>query len=155
MQIHTTRFGTLEVADESLTFFPQGLIGFETLRQWVLVADPNGGEVAWLQSASLGSQALPLISPRRFAPDYRVSVSRRELAPLKLRSGDRTYVLTLIAQANGGIVTNLRAPVIINVDRKLGCQVVTNDAQPLRFALPVAPTKAKAAAPASVGKRAA
>jgi flagellar assembly factor FliW len=136
MQVHTARFGTLQVPEDRFIVFPQGLIGLESIRQWLLVADPQGGELAWLQAATAATQALPVIRPRRFVPGYRVLVSRRELAPLKFRAGERTCVLTLVSQAAGGLVTNLRAPLIINVDRRLGRQVITSDNQPLRFALP-------------------
>ncbi len=118
--------------------FPQGLIGLETLRQWALLPDPENGSVAWLQSASRGDRALAVISPRVFVPDYRIHVSSRSLECLQLRSDHRTFVLTTVAGSVGQLTTNLRAPIIINLDRRLGCQVVTGDDQPMQFALPSA-----------------
>lgn len=149
MRIQTARFGNLQVDQRELLLFPQGLIGLETLRQWLLVPDPENQMVAWLQSASRGDQALAVVSPRSFVPDYRVQVSQRALETLQLRSNHRTYVLTVLAGRSGALTTNLRAPVIINLDRRLGCQVVTGDEQPVQYPLPsrTAATPSHTAAP--------
>ncbi|WP_153557030.1 flagellar assembly protein FliW [Roseimaritima sediminicola] len=136
MRIETTRFGNLTIGEDRLLLFPQGLIGMQTLRQWTLVADPANPRVAWLQSASCGDRALAVVSPRSYVPDYKVRVGKRDLTPLNLRPGDETYILTTLAGHVGNLTTNLRAPIIINLTRRVGCQVVTTDEQPLRHPVP-------------------
>ena len=136
MRIETERFGSLQIDEKELFLFPQGIIGLETLRQWALMPDPENPTVAWLQSASRGDRALAVISPRVFVPDYRVHVSRRSLETLQLRSDHRTYVLTTLAGGKGRLTTNLRAPIIMNLDRRLGVQVVTGDDQPMQYQIP-------------------
>ncbi len=136
MRIETQRFGPLEVDGRELLLFPGGLIGLESLRQWLLIPDLENPAVAWLQSASRGDRALAMISPRLFVPDYRVHVTTAALEPLQLLSDHRTYILTTLSGRPGAVTTNLRAPVIINLDRRLGCQVVTGDDQPVQFSLP-------------------
>jgi flagellar assembly factor FliW len=147
MRIDTERFGCLEADDRQLFLFPQGLIGLETLRQWLLVPDFENPLVAWLQSASRGDRALALISPRLFVPDYRIKINRRDLEAIQLRSDDRVFVLTTLSGKPEEVTTNLRAPVIINLDRRLGCQVVTENDQPVQMRLPSsagAPSRAAA-----------
>lgn len=140
MRIETQRFGTMRFTTDQLFLFPQGLVGMETLRQWALIPDPENSAVAWLQSASRGDRALAVISPRVFFPDYRVHVSRRELGALQMRPGSQLYVLSTVSGHVGKLTTNLRAPVLLNLDRRLGCQVITDDAQPIRQALPLSGT---------------
>ncbi|QDV65329.1 MULTISPECIES: flagellar assembly protein FliW [Crateriforma] len=137
MRIETNRFGNLVLNTEDLFLFPQGLIGLETLRQWALIPDQQNDAVAWLQSASRGDRAIPLISPRAFFPDYRVHVARREMASLHMRPGAELYVMTTVSGHVGKLTTNLRAPLLLNLDKRLGCQVITNDDQPIRQALPL------------------
>jgi flagellar assembly factor FliW len=140
MRIDTTRFGTLSLNASELFLFPQGLIGMETLRHWALLPDPGNPAVAWLQSASRGDRAIGVISPRLFFPDYRVSVSRRELTCLRMRPDTEIYVLTAISGHVGRLSVNLRAPMLLNLNLRLGCQVITNDDQPLQRAMPSVPS---------------
>ncbi|QEG00575.1 Flagellar assembly factor FliW [Stieleria maiorica] len=132
MRIETQRFGNITVDQDQLLLFPAGLIGMETLRDWALLPDSENPAVAWLQSASRGDRALPLISPRAFFPDYRVQVSRRELAGLHMRPGTQLYVLTTVSGHSGKLTTNLRSPILLNLSRRLGCQVITDNDHPLQ-----------------------
>ena len=139
MRIDTQRFGTLELKPDQLFLFPQGLIGMESLRQWALLPDPDNSAVAWLQSASRGDRALGLISPRAFFKDYRVHVTRRDLSCLHMQADAELYILTTAAGHVGRLTTNLRSPLLLNLNRRLGCQVITGDEQPIQQALPMAP----------------
>jgi len=138
MRIDTQRFGTLELNPDQLFLFPQGVIGMESLRQWALLPDLDNPAVAWLQSASRGDRAIALISPRAFFTDYRVHVTRRDLACLHMQAGAEVYVLTTVAGHVGRLTTNLRAPLLLNLNRRLGCQVITGDEQSIQMALPIA-----------------
>jgi flagellar assembly factor FliW len=136
MQINTSRFGHVDIEPEDILLFSNGLLAFEDHRHWVLLADPNNDAVAWLQSLSDPEVALPLVSPRRFVPDYQVRLARNQLTPLELAALDRAFVLTILARNRGCVTVNLKAPLIINLDRRIGRQVVTSDEQPLQLPLP-------------------
>jgi len=154
MRIDTQRFGTLELNPDQLFLFPQGIIGMESLRQWALLPDLDNPTVAWLQSASRGDRALAVISPRAFFQDYRVHVTRRDLSCLHMQVGAELYVLTTVAGHVGRLTTNLRSPLLLNLNRRLGCQVITGDEQPLQMQLPLS-KPAQNAPPAKVAQQAA
>lgn len=135
MQIQTTRFGVVALEMEDIFHFPQGLIGLETYRHWCMLRDPANDAVAWLQSVSTPALALPTASPRQFAPDYRVQLHKRQLDSLQLGPADETYVLVVLASNEGALTANLRAPIVINFDRRLGKQVVTSAPDPVAFQL--------------------
>jgi flagellar assembly factor FliW len=153
MLVNTTRFGQMEVTQEQIVLFPQGLIGFETCRHWVILPDSANADVAWLQSISQGQVALPIMSPRKLVRDYRVNVSRRQLSAVTMHASDRVFVLTVISKTGKTLTTNLRSPLIINMTRRLGCQVVTDDAQPLALPLEFSPPMSQPA-PAAVRRAA-
>lgn len=132
MQLFTTRFGSIPIDADDVLRFSGGIIGFEAIDSWVLLGDSDNENVAWLQSASRPDLAVPVVSPRRFVPDYRVRVPRSELEPLELDSTDRAYVLLVVSQDGHRLTVNLKAPLIINLDRRLGRQVTTSDDQPLQ-----------------------
>jgi len=64
---------------------------------------------------------------------------------LHLRTGDETYVLTTLGGLPGHLTTNLRAPLILNLSRRLACQVVTEDENSLQHRVEVEFTLRRAA----------
>jgi flagellar assembly factor FliW len=135
MQITTSRFGCVSIDAEDILVFPNGLVGFEQSRHWVLLADSQQESVGWLQSLSNPQLAVPVVSPRRYVPDYQARVTHSQLETLQLADSDALYVLCVLSRNRGQLTANLQAPVLVNLDRNLGCQVVTTDEQPLQHAL--------------------
>jgi flagellar assembly factor FliW len=146
MKINSSRFGPVEIEPEDVLLFSRGLFAFENHRHWVLLADGDEQSVAWLQSLSDPEVALPLVSPRLFVPDYRVSIGRNQLTPLELAALDQAFVLNVVNRNQGQLTINLRAPVIINLNRRIGRQVVTSDEQPLQLVLPTAAVRLRKSA---------
>jgi len=135
MEITTTRFGRLEIEANDIIRFPAGLWGFEDCREWVLLADQENDALAWLQCVQRPAVALAVASPRRFVPDYRMRVARRELTSLELADVKRAKVLVVVGRTDRAMTLNLKAPVVINLDRRLGRQVITNGDLPVQYEL--------------------
>lgn len=135
MQIRTTRFGALEIEAEDIINFPTGLLGLEDCRHWVLLADAQNNALGWLQCTSRPEVALAVVSPRRFVPHYQFRVFRSELAPLDLADMRDAQVLTIVGKNERAITLNLKAPVVINLERRTGRQVVANGDQPVQYEL--------------------
>lgn len=100
MQIQTTHFGPVEIEVDEILLFPQGLIALEDCRHWVLLADAENPALAWLQSVTQPETALPVVSPRRFVPEYHVHVKRGQLLPLEFSQFDQAYVLTVVSKGD-------------------------------------------------------
>jgi flagellar assembly factor FliW len=139
MQIVTTRFGILEIAAEDLIRFPAGLLGIEECREWVLLADAHNDALAWLQSATRPEMAFAVVSPRRFVPGYQLRVSRADLSPLDLSHPGDAHVLVIVGKNERGMTLNLKAPLVIHLERRLGRQVVSNSDLPLQHELAEVP----------------
>jgi flagellar assembly factor FliW len=139
MQIRTTRFGVLELGADDLLSFPGGLLGLEDCRHWVLLADAQNESLGWLQSASKPEVAVAVVSPRRFVPTYQLRVARNELEPLQLARVRDAQVLVIVGKNEQGITLNLKAPLVVNLERRLGRQVVSNADQPLQYPLSSSP----------------
>jgi flagellar assembly factor FliW len=137
MHISTSHFGPVEIGVDDILLFPQGLVAFEDCRHWVLLADSENASLAWLQSVTRPEVALPVVSPRRFSPEYQVHVSRGQLLPLEFSQFDQAFVLAVVSASDGDLTLNLKAPLIVNLDRRLGRQVITSDEQPVALQLAV------------------
>jgi flagellar assembly factor FliW len=140
MLVKSTRFGSFSVSQEDVIYFPGGLIGFENTRHWLILADPGSPDVVWLQATTKPHLALPLISPRKFLPDYKVSLSQRQVAALQLRNTDRLFVMLVLSKTGKTLTANLRGPILINLTGRLAIQTVASDALPLALPLVQGPT---------------
>lgn len=135
MEIRTTRFGSIAIEPGDVIEFPSGILGLDGCLKWVLLADAQNDALGWLQSTTREDVALAVVSPKRFAPDYQARVSRSELSPLGLTDMQDAHVLVVVGKDAQTITLNLKAPLIFNLQRRLGRQVVTNDDQPVQFKL--------------------
>ncbi len=139
MRIQTSRFNVVEIEPDDILFFRNGLLGFEDCQHWVILADADNPAVAWLQSMQKPDVALPVVSPRRFVPDYQVRIDPKDVEILQLTSVEQAFVLGVVSRDRDVLTLNLRAPVIVNLDRRLGCQVITVDQQPIQYELAALP----------------
>ena len=90
--------------------------------------------------------ALPVVSPRRFVPEYQVRLEPSDVDVLQLTSVEQAYVLGIVSRSDETLTLNMRAPLVINLDRRIGCQVVTVDAQPMQYELATLPISLKRSA---------
>lgn len=140
MKIHTTRFATIEIEPDDILFFRNGIIGFEDCRHWVLLADSDNSSVAWLQSMQHSDIALPVVSPRRFVDGYQVRLEPSDVDLLQLSDVEQAFVLSVVSRNEESLTLNMRAPLVINLDRRIGSQVITVDSQPMQYELAALPT---------------
>ena len=133
LHVATSRFGPLEFEQVDIIHFPAGISGLERCRDWVLLADAHSDVLGWLQSTERPEVALGVASPRRFVPDYRVRIARRELETVQLAEPRDAQVLVIVGVTERGNSLNLKAPLVFNLANRLGTQVVAKDDHPLQF----------------------
>jgi flagellar assembly factor FliW len=129
MRFQTSRFGEIEVADDRLITFPEGILGFPTFHRYALLENAKGGPFRWLQSMDDGSLAFVVADPWVFFSDYRVNARAEDLEPIKLSNVEMTGVLVImtIRRDAGEITANLQGPLVMNAEARLGRQLVLND----------------------------
>lgn len=127
--IKTTRFGQVELNSEDVLTFHEGLLGFQDLRQFVLLDDPNDDIFAWLQSCELPSIAFPVLEPEIFGHKYNVNFNRTDLESLKMQAGQVPAYLNIITIPDDPtqMTANIKAPIVINLDQKIARQCVLQD----------------------------
>ena len=132
MLIKTRYFGEIDVDNEKIVTFEDGLIGFENLKQFTLIYNnesESSGTITWLQSLDEPLVAFPALSPFYVMTDYNPVVEDEVLASLGELTEENTAIfLTLTVPSDiTKMTTNLKAPIIINVDTKKGCQVIAEN----------------------------
>lgn len=129
MQIHTSRFGIVDITPEDLITFNEGLLGFNSLRKFVLLDDPNDDIFAWLQSCEEPGIAFPVLEPELFVDQYNYEMAKSDLIALSLstKEGTRAFSIITIPDDPTKMTANLKAPIIINVKTRMGKQCVLQD----------------------------
>lgn len=123
-----TRFGAFEIDEADLIAFPQGLPGFEPCRQFVLLSSSEIAPLQCLQAVDGPRASFIAIDPRLVVPDY-PGVLPEAGRDLLGSAEDATLVWLALAtlDAGGRATANLRAPIVIDPARMVGCQVALPD----------------------------
>lgn len=129
MTIHTSRFGLIAITSDDVIHFPEGLLGFNELRKFVLLDDPTDEIFAWLQSCEEPGIAFPLLEPELFTSNYSVQLTKHDMEILNLQNkeGVRSFAIITIPQDPTQMTANLKAPIVINVQKRLARQCVLQD----------------------------
>ena len=136
MNIETTRFGTVTVADDRVISFPKGLLGFPTQTRFVLIesaeeASPQPEKSDryfwWLQSVDQPALAFVVTDPRFFVRGYSIPMHPEQLAALSLEASEDAQVLVIVNKVDQTLTGNLQGPLVINASRWQGEQMVLSD----------------------------
>lgn len=129
MVIKTSRFGLVELKSEDVITFPEGILGFQDLRQFVLLDDPNDDIFAWLQSCELPSIAFPVLESEIFGHKYTAQLNRTDLESLKMTTDQLPFYLNIITIPDDPtqMTANMKAPIVINTAQRLARQCVLQD----------------------------
>ncbi|MBN1916590.1 MAG: flagellar assembly protein FliW [Verrucomicrobia bacterium] len=129
MQVQTTRFGLLDLPDEAVLTFPEGLIGFETCTRFAIVDRQEGRAVWWLQSLDAPEVAFILTDPTAVLPGYAPALQRSDLDELGLAAADEAevHVMLVVPRNPKEITANLLGPLVVNPVKHLGKQVVLHN----------------------------
>jgi len=137
MQLQTTRFGLMAIDPDQIIAFTQPILGFLDYRYFILIPGPSDA-LRWLQSTESGELAFLLMSPFSVMPEYEVTLRPSDQTELDATSTDalEIYTLVVVPADPRQIRTNLRAPIVINPQRRLAKQIVLeNGAYPIQFFL--------------------
>lgn len=129
MIISTSRFGQVELRQEDILNFPEGLLGFADLRTFALLDDPNDEIFAWLQSCEAPQIAFPVLEPELFTAQYKVNLTKSDLEALKAANSEsiRYFSIVTIPDDPTQMTANLKAPIAVNVKERTARQCVLQD----------------------------
>lgn len=133
MLIKTRCFGEVEISDDKIVEFPEGILGFEELKRYTLIYDvkENGekAKIAWLQAVDEPELALPVINPFEVKDDYDPIINETLMKDLGDVNSENAVVLLVVTVPTDVTKTtaNLKAPIIINSDIRVGAQLIAEN----------------------------
>lgn len=115
--IRTIQFGEFEVSENHIFYFENGVLGFEELREFVLISEEETAPFKWLISIDVPDIGFPCLSPWHVDFTYN---------PGKEFDLENEVMLTIITldDGNGRMTANLKAPIVLDVKQQKGKQVI-------------------------------
>lgn len=117
IKINTLYFGELEVPMENIIKFSDGLLGFEHLKNYVLISDEESEPFKWLVSIEEPEIGFPIVDPwfviNKYNPGRGVDTDK-----------DAVFSIVTLGNSERKMTANLKAPIIIDIHSKEGKQII-------------------------------
>ena len=132
MKLTTRVFGEIDIEDEKIINFEDGIIGFPDLKKFTLIYDEekeNNSNIIWMQSLDEPAFAMPVMNPLLVKENYNPIVEDELLKALGNLAEENTLVLVTVTVPQNIEKTsvNLKAPIVINAKEKKTVQVIVED----------------------------
>ncbi len=129
MKVNTHIFGSIEIREDKVITFNDGLPGFEELRKFGIIETEEQGPFKHLQSLEDGNICFAIVDPYFFKKDYAPIISENYFE--KLGGGEDTnfaiYSIVCLKTPLEESTLNLAGPILIHINNRLGLQVVTEE----------------------------
>ena len=130
MNIQTKFFGNIEIDENKVIKFEDGIPGFEDLKKFLFMTDEDANSpFCWLQSIEDVNIVFTLINIFKFIPDYNPNVDMEILSKLgKIEEENLAiYCIANIPKNIKDMTVNLKAPIIINLFNNNAKQIICNN----------------------------
>lgn len=134
--VKTDYMGDVEVDEKEIYTFDEGLYGFPDSKRFVFI----GGITAefpflWMQSLDEAHVVFVATNPFLFKDPYDFELAESVIGALGLNGIEEAavYTLVVIPEEVKNTTTNLKSPVILNLNNKKGRQVILNEDHPLKY----------------------
>lgn len=138
MKLKTKFFGEIELIEDKIIYFDEGIPGFESLRKFLYMSDNDtNSPFCWLQSIDdidIVFTMMDLYSVLKVIPDYDANVNKISLSSLgEFEEEDLlVYFIANIPKEVRNMTINLKAPIIIVKNK--GIQAVCdNENYPIKY----------------------
>ncbi|MFJ7185434.1 flagellar assembly protein FliW [Lysinibacillus xylanilyticus] len=137
MKIATKFLGEIEIEEQDILKFEHGLLGLENEKNFVLLPIDAELPLAILQSVDNVEIGFVVAYPFAFKKDYSFDISEDDRNQLQIEKEENvlTYSIVTMKETFQESTINLLAPIIVNMDKKCGKQIVLQDnkSYPLRY----------------------
>ncbi|KAA0548628.1 flagellar assembly protein FliW [Bacillus sp. BGMRC 2118] len=126
MKLATKYHGEIEIEEKEIIRFENGIPGFDNEHEFVILPFLDDSVFMILQSVTTSALAFVISNPFEFYKDYDFILDDQTVDALEL-SSEKDVLVSVILTVQDPFeksTANLQAPVVINVEKKLGKQVI-------------------------------
>ena len=131
MLIHTVNFGDLEVPEDKILTFKEGLPGFPQIKRFVVLELDEIKPFQYLQALDDPPITLFIINPFMIEPTYEFKLSETDMADVQSKNSSElaVYAVATIPENSSEATLNLMAPIVINEQERCGKQVILHESR--------------------------
>ena len=128
MEVLTKTNGVVQVQDDKILTFEEGLFGFEDYKKFALI-DSEYEPFIWLQSIENQNLAFLIIDPFLVCSSYEADIDDSTLAKIGVTKPEDVVIMTIVTvpQDGSAITANFQGPLVINKQNKKCLQVILTD----------------------------
>jgi len=128
MEVLTKTNGIVQVQDDKILTFEEGLFGFEDYKKFALI-DSEYEPFIWLQSIENQNLAFLIIDPFLVCSSYEADIDDSSLAKIGVTKPEDVVIMTIVTvpQDGSAITANFQGPLVINKQNKKCLQVILTD----------------------------
>ena len=126
-KVNTLRFGEIEIDEEKVVHFEDGIPAFEEEHDFVIIPYDDESPYVFLQSLSTPELAFLMTMPFVFFPDYEFELDDENQEKLGITSQEDMLIYTLLTIPGGKVpemTASLMAPVVVNSATMQARQIV-------------------------------
>ncbi len=126
-KVNTLRFGEIEVEEEKVVHFEDGIPAFEDEHEFLIIPYDDESPYVFLQSLATPDLAFLMTMPFVFFPEYEFELDDDSQNKLGIKSQEDMLIYTLLTIPGGKVAdmtANLMAPVVLNQNTMQARQVV-------------------------------
>jgi len=128
MKTIQTRFGEVEYDPSHVLNFPEGLVGLDHLKNFLVMPNKKQGPLFWIQCVDDPAFAFVVTDPTNFFIDYMVVPDDNERLKLGIGAQSECFVLTIVSISEDKEITlNLSGPILYAPESNRGLQVILED----------------------------
>ncbi len=126
MKVKSKIIGEVEISEENIIYFPKGILGFKESDKFIVINMDEGLSCKILQDISNEYISFLIVNPWDYYSDYSLNIDDRDLESIEVTSMEELVVYNIVTLKENikDSTCNLLAPIIINVDKNLGKQII-------------------------------
>jgi len=128
-KIVSGKLGEIEFQETDVITLSAPILGFPDLNDFVLISNDKSYPFLWFQSVQDANICFILVEPEIFFPDYKPELNKREAKILGAETLDevKLFGIVVVPEQPKNATVNLRAPLALNMEKKLAKQVILED----------------------------
>ena len=126
-RLKTKPFGEIEIDERQIVDFPEGLLGFDYVKKFVVLDSREKSPFKWLQAYDEPGLAFVIIRPIDFMVEYDLVISSADLEDVGAKEPGELLVFAIVTIPSNykDMTANLQGPVIINPKKRVGKQAIS------------------------------